>query len=82
VNFNDIINGIEEGLPILATLAGHPEVGVLGTKLISIIDGEISRRMNKTGQSRSEVLADAATTFAAAKQANVDLKKLGHEADG
>ncbi len=81
MNFNDIISGIEEGLPILATLAGHPEVGVLGTKLIDIINGEVTRRMNKTGQSRSEVLTEAAATFAAAKQANTDLKALGHEAD-
>lgn len=82
MNFDDIISGLEEGLPILATLAGHPEVGVLGTKLIDIINSEVSRRTNKTGQTRTEVLADAAATFAQFKQENAELKKLGHEADG
>ena len=80
-DINEIISGIEEGLPILATLAGHPEVGILGTKLIDIINGEVTRRMEKTGKSRSEVLADAAATFAAARQANTDLKALGHEGE-
>lgn len=81
MNFDDIIRGIEEGLPILATLTGHPEVGALGAKLVRIIDDEVSRRMAKTGRSRSEELADAKATFATFKSENAALKKAGHEGE-
>lgn len=81
MNFDDIIKGIEEALPVLAGLEGHPELGVLGQRLIAIADQEIARRQNATGQTRTEVLADAAATFATARQANADLKALGHESE-
>ena len=82
MNFSDIIKGIEEALPILAGLGGHPELGVLGQKLIDIAETEISRRQQARGQTRAEVLADAAATYAQFKKENEDLKKLGHETDG
>lgn len=83
VKLSTIISGLEEALPILSTLTGHPEIGVLATSLIDKAEAEIARRQAAGGGvTRSDVLADAAATFTAAKQANADLKALGHESDG
>jgi len=77
-----IIGGLEELLPILATLTGHPEVGVLSSRLLQIGEAEISRRTAASGLSRNEELADAAATYIQFKTENPALKKMGHEADG
>lgn len=82
VKLSTIISGLEEVLPVLSTLTGHPEIGVLATSLIDKAEAEIARRQAAGGARRGEVLADAAATFTQFKQENADLKKLGHEADG
>lgn len=79
MNFTDIIAALEEALPILAGLSGHPELGALGQRLIDMAEAEIARRQQSTGQTRAEILADAAATFAKAREENEKLKALGHE---
>lgn len=79
MNFSDIIAGIEQALPILAGLSGHPELGVSGQRLISIAEAEIARRQSATGKTRAEILAEAAATFAEARKANEELRNLGHK---
>jgi len=79
MKLTDIIGGLEEVLPLLATMTGHPEVGVLATSLIDRANAELARRQADSGRSRSEELADAAVTYVQLKQENADLKKLGHE---
>jgi hypothetical protein len=79
MNFADIIAALEQALPILAGLGGHPELGILGQKLIDIAEAEIKRRQQQSGMTRAEILADAAATFQKAREENERLKKLGHE---
>lgn len=81
-DFRDIINGLEEVLPILATLTGHPEIGALGSKLIQLGERELERRMAASGLDRAHELADASATYERFKAENAALKKMGHEADG
>lgn len=75
----DILDKLEAVLPILGGLVGHPELGVLANRLINLAEEEIARRQAQSGKTRSEVLADAAETYAQAKAANNKLKALGHE---
>lgn len=79
MSFANIIAALEEALPILAGLSGHPELGVLGQRLIDMAEAEIARRQQTTGKSRAEVLADAAATYAQFRTENDALRHLGHE---
>lgn len=78
MGIKNIIDGLLPLLPEFEALVGHSELAPL-TKLLQ---DEVKRRMIATGWTRAEVLADAAATFAEARKANEDLKKLGHEAEG
>ena len=78
MDLTKILGGIETVLPILAGLTGHPEVGILGQRLMTLAEEEIARRQGESGKSRSEVLAEAAATWEAAKAANDELKAAGH----
>lgn len=77
----DILARLEEVLPILGGLVGHPELGTLAGRLINLAEEEITRRQAQSGMTRAEVLADAAQTYAKARVENEKLKKLGHEED-
>lgn len=79
MNFADIIAALEQALPILAGISGHPELGILGQKLIDIAEAEISRRQQQSGMTREQILADAAATYQRAREENEKLKNLGHE---
>jgi hypothetical protein len=79
INLFDILDGLERVLPILGTMTGNPEIGLLAAKLLDMGEEEWERRSSASGKSRSEELADAKATFAAAKIANDELKALGHE---
>lgn len=79
MNLFDILDGLERVLPILGTVAGQPEIGLLAAKLLDMGEKELERRKSTTGRTRTEILADARATFAEAKEANDDLKGLGHE---
>ena len=75
----DILDGLEKALPILGTMVGHPEMGVLAQRLLDIAETEIDRRAHSSGKTRSEVLADAAIAYPEARAANDKLSALGHE---
>lgn len=77
----DILNKLEEALPILGGLVGHPELGTLANRLINIAEEEIARRQAQSGMTRPQILEDAAQTFAQAKAENDKLKALGHESE-
>lgn len=82
MKFSDLFSTVEQFIPLFAGLTGHPELGMLAQKLISIGESEVQRRMAATGKTRAEVLADASATWQQLKIENDELKKLGHEADG
>lgn len=79
MNWADLFGTIQQFIPLFASLTGHPELGILAQKLIDIGETEIERRMNKTGMTRAEVLADAATTWEQLRIENEALKRAGHE---
>jgi hypothetical protein len=82
MNWTDLFGTLQQFIPLLAGLTGHPELGLLAQRLIDIGENEIERRIRETGMSRSEVLADSKVTFEQLKAENDALKRLGHEADG
>ena len=82
MSFFDIIDEIERLLPVIGGMAGHPEIGSLLARLIELAEAEAQRRMQSTGASRSDVLADAAAPYAQFKTENAALRRAGHEADG
>lgn len=77
----DILNGLEQVLPILGTMTGHPELGILASRLLDIGEQEVERRSQANNLVRSEVLADAAAIYAEARAENARLKALGHETE-
>lgn len=81
MNFADILDRLEELLPILATATGHPEIGVLASRLLNLGEEEWARRSAASGRTRREELADAAATYQTFKTENAALKKMGHEND-
>lgn len=81
MNWTDLLGTLQQFIPLFAGLAGHPELGLLAQKLIDIGEDEIQRRMASSGMTRTQVLQDAATTYAQLKVENDALKKLGHEGD-
>lgn len=81
MNWADLFNTIEQFIPLFAGLTGHPELGKLAQGLINIGEDEIQRRMNQSGMTRAQVLADAAATYETLKTENEALKKMGHEGE-
>lgn len=79
MNLFEILDNLERVLPILGGLTGKPEIGMLAAKLLELGEEEIARRQSQTGQTRTEILADAAAAFITFKAENEALKKLGHE---
>lgn len=63
-------------IPVLGTITGHPELAQLASKLTAIGEAEIARRIAQTGQTREQILADAAKTWDEAIQGADDLKNL------
>jgi len=78
-DLHDIINGLQEVLPILGTLTGHPEIGVLSSRLLQLGEDELQRRTAISGLSRSEELAEAERTYRQFIIENEAAKKMGHE---
>ena len=81
MNLFEILDGLERVLPILGGLTGNPEIGSLAAKLLQLGEDEIVRRQAMQGRTRSQILADAESTYVEAKIANEKLKKLGHKND-
>lgn len=82
VDIFDILDGLEQILPVLGTMTGKPEIAMLAARLLDIGENEIQRRMaERPGATRAQVLADTTETFQQFKLENVALKKLGHEND-
>lgn len=79
MNWSDLFDSLYKLIPLLSTVAGHPELGALAEKLIEIGEEEIARRMAEKGQTRAEVLADADATWQRAITGADELGKLGHE---
>lgn len=78
MNIFDILTDLEQVLPVLGTVVGHPELGPLVQHLVDIAEAEIHRRASSSGKTRSEVLADAAAAFTEAREENDKLSQLGH----
>lgn len=81
MNLFDILDGLERVLPILGGLTGNPAIGKLAAQLLQLGEDEIRRRQAATGKSRTEILAEAAATYATFKTENAALKRMGHEND-
>jgi len=80
-NLSGILGALEELIPVLGTVSGHPELAVLTQKLIDIGENELQRRQTESGRSRADELADAKTAYVAARVENDKLKALGHESN-
>ncbi|MBA3766778.1 MAG: hypothetical protein H0W99_07290 [Acidobacteria bacterium] len=74
-----IFSAVEKVIPILATVAGRPELGVLAQKLIDMGEEEITRRQGEGQLTRTQILQRARDAYAEAKRENEKLKNLGHE---
>lgn len=81
MKWSDIFSTLQQFIPLFAGLTGHPEIGLLAQKLISIGESEIERRMRETGMTRTQVLQDAAATYEQLRVENEALKRAGHEND-
>lgn len=81
MDWDKLIDGLIEALPIIATSVGHPEIGVLVQQLIKKTESEIERRMADNDWTRAETLADADATYARLTEKIAAAKKLGHEND-
>lgn len=81
MNWAELLGTLQQFIPVFAGLAGHPELGLLAQKLIDIGEDEVQRRMGSSGMTRTQVLQDAAATYAQLKIENDALKKMGHEGE-
>lgn len=79
MDWDKLIDALVEALPIIATSAGHPEIGIAAKVLIAKVEGEIERRQADNGWSRAQTLADADATYARLDPKITAAKKLGHE---
>lgn len=82
MKWTDLLNLLEQLLPILGGITGNPALAALVQKLVDMAEEEIQRRMNENpGATRTEILEQARVAYAEARLENEKLKRLGHEND-
>lgn len=76
MGLQDTIMSLNQLIPVLATLSGHPEVGALAQQLISIANGQLESQASATGKTTDQLLAEAGATWDAALQNAQDLRNM------
>jgi hypothetical protein len=76
---DEIIQTLQMFLPVIGQMTHHAQAAQLASQLVAIGGEEVSRRMAEKGQTRDEVLADAAATWGRAIEGADELRRLGHE---
>ncbi len=55
----DAIKRLDDLIPFLATLTGHPELGTLAQQLIDIANGQLEAQAGAGGKTTDQILAEA-----------------------
>jgi hypothetical protein len=76
VSLQDTILALQQLIPVLATLTGHPQVGALAQQLITIATGQIQSQAAASGKPTEQILAEAGATWDAALQNAQNLRNM------
>jgi hypothetical protein len=76
VSLQDTILALNQLIPVLATLTGHPEVGALAQQLINIANGQLQSQAADSGKTTDQILAEAGATWNAALQNAQNLRNM------
>ena len=76
MSLQDTILALNQLIPVLATLTGHPQVGVLAQQLIAIANGQLQTEAAASGKTTDQLLAEAGATWDAALQNAQNLRNL------
>jgi hypothetical protein len=82
VSLQDTIQALQQLIPVLATLTGHPQVGVLAQQLISIANGQLQSQADASGKTTAQLLEEAAATWDAALQNAESLRSMEDRGGG
>jgi hypothetical protein len=63
VSLKDTILKLDQFIPILATLTGNPQIGILAQQLITIANGQLESQAAASGKSTDEILQDASAAW-------------------
>lgn len=72
----DDILRLNQLLPIIATLTGNPQVGLLAQQLINIAVGQLEAQAGNTGKTTDEILAEASAKWDQALANAQDLRNM------
>jgi hypothetical protein len=72
----DIIAKLDQLIPILATLAGRPDIADLANKLIAIANGQLETAAANTGKPTEQILQEASAKWDQALQNAIDLRNM------
>lgn len=73
---SDIIAKLDQLIPILATLSGHPEIADLANKLIGIANGQLATAAADSGKTTEQILQDASAKWDQALQNAQNLRNM------
>lgn len=59
----DTIKKLDDLIPFLATLTGHPELGTLAQQLIDIANGQLEAQAGAGGKTTDQILKEAGETW-------------------
>ncbi len=76
MSIKDTITKLDQLIPVLATLTGHPELGALAQQLINIGNSELQNRAAQTGKTTDEILQEASAEWDAALQNAQNLRNM------
>jgi hypothetical protein len=76
MSLQDTLQALNQLIPVLATLTGHPQVGALAQQLIAIANGQIQSQAAASGKTTEQILAEAGATWDAALQNAQDLRNM------
>jgi len=66
VSILDTIKKLDDLIPFLATLTGHPELGTLAQQLIDIANGQLQAQAGAGGKTTDQILTEAGAKWAKA----------------
>ncbi|HEY3038241.1 MAG TPA: hypothetical protein VGJ66_05860 [Pyrinomonadaceae bacterium] len=76
MSLQDTILALNQLIPILGTLTGHPQVGPLAQQLIAIAQGQLASRAAASGKTTEQILAEASATWDKALQNAENLRNM------